>query len=235
MKPLILTLLLTLSGSLAWAQSEMSETTIAVTGTGTVYAEPDLATFDVGVSAFQEDVIAASEEVSGRVSRLIATLQSLGVAEQDIRTVDVSIFPEQNYNRDGELTGTRFRVVNRVRVSVRDTSQLSTLLGRSIQTGANEVSNVRYTFADPKALEDQARAQAMDAARDKAEQLAELAEVELGAVQRIVEQGGGAQPMPQARMMQMEAAASDMPVSAGQLSVSVSLQVNYAVAQPTQE
>ncbi len=232
MKPLILAMLLTLFGSLAWAQSEMSETTIAVTGTGTVYAEPDLATFDAGVSAFQEDVIAASEEVSERVARLIATLQSLGVAERDIRTVDVSISPEQNYNRDGELTGTRFRVVNRVRVSVQDTLRLGTLLGRSIQAGANEVSNVRYTFADPKALEDRARAQAMNTAKDKAEQLAELAEVELGAVQRIVEQGGGSQPVPQEVRMMAAEAASDMPVSAGQLSVSVSVSVDYAIVEP---
>ena len=230
MKPLILAILLSLLGSPTWAQSEMTET-IAVTGTGTVYAEPDLATFDAGVSAFQEDVIAASEEVSERVSHLIATLQALGVAERDIRTVDVSIFPEQNYDRDGELTGTRFRVVNRVRVSVQDTSQLGTLLGRSVQAGANEVSNINYTFADPKALEDRARAQAMNAARDKAEQLAELAGVELGAVQRIVEQGGGSQPAPQEVRMMAAEAASDMPVSAGQLSVSVSLQVNYQIAQ----
>ena len=226
---LILASLLTLLGSLVWAQEGLSENTVAVTGTGTVYAEPDLATFDVGVSAFQQDVIQASDEVSDKVARVIATLEALGVAAEDIRTVDISIFPEQNYNREGELTGTRFRVVNRLRVTVQDTSQLSTLLGRSVQAGANEVSNVRYTFADPKALEDEARARAMSAARDKAEQLASLAGVQLGAPQRIVEQGGGSQPFPQARMMAAEADSS-MPVSAGQLSVSVSLSVNYAIS-----
>lgn len=230
MKPLLLTLLLALLSPLAWAQNNFDENTISVTGTGTVYAEPDLATFDVGVSALQKDVVAASDEVSEKVAQIMATLEALGVAEQDIRTVEVSIFPEQNYNRDGELTGTRFRVVNRLRVSVQDTAQLGTLLGRSIQAGANEVSNVTYTFANPKALEDRARADAMSAAKDKAEQLASLAGVELGAVKRIAEQGGGAPPTPQARMMQMEAG-SDMPVSAGQLSVSVSLGVVYEIAE----
>ena len=228
MKPPILALLLTL-GSLVWAQSA-DENTISVTGVGTVYAEPDIATFDVGVSALNEDVAVASEEVSSNVERILATLGSLGVAEEDIRTVGINISPEQNYNREGELTATRFRISNRVRVTVRDTAQLGTLLGRSVQAGANEVSRVRYTFADPKALEDSARERAMEAARDKAEQLASLAEVELGTPRRIVEQGGGSQPMPQARMMAAEAV-SDMPVSAGQLSVSVSVQVDYAIAQ----
>ena len=229
MKPLIFAVLLTLS-SLAWAQGSANDNTISVTGVGTVYAEPDMATFDVGVSALNEDVTVASEEVSSKVERILATLASLGVAEEDIRTVGINISPEQNYNCEGELTATRFRVSNRVRVTVRDTAQLGTLLGRSVQAGANEVSNVRYTFADPKALEDRARERAMEAARDKAEQLASLAEVELGTPRRIVEQGGGSQPMPQARMMAAEAV-SDMPVSAGQLSVSVSVQVDYAIAQ----
>ena len=227
---LILASLLTLLGSLAWAQDGLSENTIAVTGTGTVYAEPDRAMVDVGVSAFQADVTQASEEVSEKVARIIATLEALGVAERDIRTVDISIFPEQNYNREGELTGTRFRVVNRLRVTVQDTEQLGTLLGRSVQAGANEVSNVRYTFADPKTLEDEARARAMGAARDKAEQLASLAGVQLGAPQRIVEQGGGSQPFPQQTRMMAAEADSSMPVSAGQLSVSVSLSVNYAIS-----
>ena len=227
---LILASLLTLLGSLAWAQDGLSENTIAVTGTGTVYAEPDRAMVDVGVSAFQADVTQASEEVSEKVARIIATLEALGVAERDIRTVDISIFPEQNYNREGELTGTRFRVVNRLRVTVQDTEQRGTLLGRSVPAGANEVSNVRYTFADPKTLEDEARARAMGAARDKAEQLASLAGVQLGAPQRIVEQGGGSQPFPQQTRMMAAEADSSMPVSAGQLSVSVSLSVNYAIS-----
>ena len=229
MKPLILVSLLTLFGALAWAQDGLGESTIAVTGTGTVYAEPDRAMFDVGVSAFQQDVTQASDEVSDKVTQIIATLEALGVAERDIRTVDISIFPEQNYNREGELTNTRFRVVNRLRVTVQDTEQLSTLLGRSVQAGANEVSNVRYTFADPKTLEDEARAQAMSAARDKAEQLASLAGVQLGVVQRVVEQGGGSQPFPQQTRMMAAEADSSVPVSAGQLSVSVSLSVNYAI------
>ena len=70
----------------------------------------------------------------------------------------------------------------------------------------------------------------MSAARDKAEQLASLAGVQLGAPQRIVEQGGGSQPFPQQTRMMAAEADSSMPVSAGQLSVSVSLGVNYAIS-----
>ena len=226
--PVLFVWLLSAFTTLALAQDRAAEG-IAVTGTGTVYAEPDLATFDVGVSALGEDVSATSEEVNSTAARIISTLQALGVDEQDIRTVGIEIFPEQNYNREGELTGVRFRVANRVRVTVRDTAQLGALLGRSVQAGANEVSNIRYTFADPEALEAQARAAAMTAAREKAEQLAGLAEVELGAVTRVVEQGG-TQPAPQMRGVQMEAA-SDMAVSAGQLAVSVSVQVDYAIGE----
>ena len=213
----------------AWAQGERTGAAVAVSATGTAYGVPDRASFDAGVSVLDKDVSRATARVSERVSSLLAALTAAGVAETDVRTVSFNVFPEQLYE-GGQPTGVRYRVVNTVRVTARDAAQLGSLLGESVAAGANEVANVVYAVADPDALEQQARVQAMRAARAKAEQLARLGGAELGEVQRIAEQIGanGGVPVDMVRMESMAAdAAISVPVAGGQLEVTVSVSVIY--------
>ena len=215
----------------AWAQGEGTGATVAVSATGTAYGVPDRASFDAGVSVLDEDVAQATAEVSRRVGGLLASLTAAGVAEADVRTLQFNIFPEQLYDESGQPTRLRYRVVNTVRVTVLDTAQLGALLGESVAAGANEVANVVYTVADPGALERQARARAMRAARAKAEQLAGLGGAELGDVRRIAEQTGtgGNDPVGMLRMDMAADAAASVPVAGGQLEVTVSVSVVYGL------
>ena len=204
---------------------------VSVSATGTAYGVPDRASFDAGVSVLGEDVSQATAGVSARVRGLLSALTAAGVAEADVRTLQFNIFPEQLYDESGQPTRLRYRVVNTVRVTVRDTAQLGALLGESVAAGANEVANVVYTVADPGALERQARARAMRAARAKAEQLAGLGGVELGDVRRIAEQtgAGGNEPVGMLRMDMAADAAASVPVAGGQLEVTVSVSVVYGL------
>lgn len=216
--------------SVTFAQSP--QRSIAVSASGTAYGEPDEASFDAGVSALNEDVQTATAQVNERVSSLLAALQEAGVAERDIRTTNVSIYPEQSYDNSGQPGQLRYRVVNSVHVTVRDTEQLGRLLGLSVEAGANEISGVAFSVADPGALERQAREEAMNAAHAKAVQLAALAPVELGQVRSISEttQGGSPQPLPEFRAEAMASdAGASMPVSSGQLAVTVTVQVVYGI------
>ena len=217
--------------SAAWAQAE-GGAGVAVSATGTVYGAPDRAAFDAGVSVLAEDVEQATAGVSERVSSLLAALTAAGVAEADVHTVAFNIFPEQLYDDRGQPTRLRYRVVNSVRVTVRDPERLGTLLGKSVAAGANEVANVVYTVADPGALEQQARARAMGAARDKAEQLARLGGAELGELRQVREGAlaDGGVPLPFARNESLLAAdAASVPVAGGQLEVTVSVSVVYGL------
>lgn len=203
-----------------------------MSATGTAYGEPDRAGFDAGVSVLNEDVRAATTQVSERVSSLLAALSAAGVAEEDIRTVNFNVFPEQLYGNNGQPTRLRYRVVNTVHVTVRDTAQLGALLGVSVAAGANEVSNVVYTVADPSALERQARVRAMRAARGRAEQLARLGGTDLGELRQVREGTivDGGVPLPLARFESLAAdEAANVPVTGGQLEVTVSVQVVYSL------
>lgn len=217
---------------LSAAFAQRSTGGVTVSAIGTAYGEPDEASFDAGVSALDENVQAATTAVSRRVSSLLAALQEAGVAERDIRTTNFTIYPEQVYDNNGQPTKLRYRVVNTVHVTVRNTENLGTLLGMSVEAGANEVSNVVFAVADPSALERQARESAMNAARAKAEQLAQFGDAELGELRRVTEgaQPGGAEPLPQFRLEASVAdAGGNVPVSSGQLAITVTVQVTYSL------
>ena len=206
---------------------------VIVTATGTAYGEPDQASFDAGVSVLNADVRAATTQVNERVSSLMSALKAAGVAERDVRTVDFSVFPEPRYDNQGQVTQMRYRVVNTLHVTVRDTAQLGTLLGTSVEAGANDVSNVSYNFSDRGVLERQARKQAMARARQKATQLTRFGQAQLGEVRRIVEGTNPNQPF-EARTFAtgMDLAQNEsleVPVSGGQLAVTVSVQVTFGL------
>jgi len=150
-----------------------------------------------------------------------------------IRTSQFNIWPDQRYDNSGNPVETTFRVNHILSITVRDTESVGDVLAESINSGANSVQNIRYTFADSKELQKEARAAAMEAARDKAQQLADLAGVSLGKVIRIDEgsSGGGfPTPMPVARMAFANEMADSVPVSGGQLAVQVNLFVVYDIS-----
>lgn len=233
-KLLLVGLLLLLSTAFAQNAPGAAARSVTVTATGTAYGEPDEASFDAGVSALNADVQTATARVSERVSSLMDALRAAGVADEDIRTSSFTIYPEPAYGRNGQIREMRYRVANTLHATVRDTSRLGALLGSSVEAGANEVSNVVYTFADRSALERQAREQAMANAREKAEQLAQFGGAELGRVRRIIEGSNNADPFADEDLVlsaaeSLDSARFDVPVSSGELAVTVAVQVTFGL------
>ena len=209
------------------AQSETPRG-IYVQGTGTVYAEPDIATVEVGVDLREQDVREVVRRATQQMNAVLAALRAAGVEERDIQTVQFSLHREERYNRDDlpELLG--YRVRNVVRVTVRDMAGTGEAIASAVEAGANVVGSIHFAFSDPEALVAQAREDAVADARAKAEQLAAAAGVVLGRLEQLSE---SAAPMPfamDAPVMRAEMAA--VPVAPGELAVSVTVSLRYAIA-----
>lgn len=230
-KLLLVGLLLLLPTALAQSAPGASTKSVTVTATGTAYGTPDEAGFDTGVSVLNADVQVAIDQVNERVSSLMSALETAGVAERDVRTLIFTVFPEPRYDNQGQVTQMRYRVINTLHVTVRDTAQLGTLLGASVEAGANDVSNVIYNFSNRGILERQARRQAMARARQKATQLARFGQAQLGEVRRIAEGTNPTQPFEDIAFASAESADSrfEVPVSTGQLAVTISVQVTFGL------
>ncbi|MDZ7704707.1 MAG: SIMPL domain-containing protein [Trueperaceae bacterium] len=211
----------------AFAQ-ESAERSVTVDGTGTVYAAPQIARVDLGVSVLNDDPGAAVEAANEQMRAVIDALVDLGIERADLQTTNFNLFREERYDGSGSRpSSSSYRVDNTLRVTVRDTEQVGAVLSRAIEAGANAVNALNYTFADAAALEEEARALAVEDARAKAEQLAMLVGSSLGPAQTITATSGGGGPMPSFRAEAMMMA--DVPVESGQLAVSVSLQIRFAL------
>lgn len=213
--------------------------TITVTGTGAAFGEPDIAYFEAGIDVVSENIADATAQSSATIQAITDALIAAGVDTLDIRTAGFNIYREDRMPSmaasssdpaDSQVVAV-YHVNNILSVTVRDVSRLGELLNLAITSGANMINTVQYSFSDPAVYEAQARETAMADARTRAEQLAQLAGVQLGEVVSVVEGGNVSLPMFSADFSaRAVGGGGNIPVSGGSLAVNVSLQVVFAIA-----
>ena len=180
------------------ASSPAVQPRISVNGTGSISAKPDMATIQVGVQVQNTSLDAAQAEAATKMDAVMKQLKDAGIADKDITTSQYAVSPMMNYPQNGAPTVTGYQVTNIVSVNVRDLTKAGKLIDSLVASGANSVYGVSFGFSDPSALMKQARAAAMADAKDKAQQLATLGSVGLGAPIVIEDQGGNMPPTPDA-------------------------------------
>lgn len=208
------------------AARAQTEAGILVTGSGTVYGSPDQALIDVGVNIDDASVGDALRRADEAMLAVREAALALGVAADDVRTTSFNVWREELRDRDGNVTGERYHVQHSYQVVARDSAAVGDLLTAMVGAGANQVGGIQYTLSDPADLQRQAREAAMRDARAKAEELASLAGLTLGAPVAITE--SGAVPGPGAQFALREGLGGGS-VSAGQLAVRVEVEVRYAI------
>ncbi len=197
--------------------------TLTVVGQASVSGKPDVALINVGVETFAATVGQATQQNSEKMAAVMARLKDLGIADKDIQTSNFNItFERQGY----DLSSGQYRVSNTVQVKVRDPQQVSSTLDALIEAGANQVWGVSFTIEDQTALEDQARAKAMEDAQRRGADLAKLEGVQLGQILQMTENGTYG-PIYGGGGYSKEAAAG--PFSPGEVEVSFQVQVTFAI------
>jgi uncharacterized protein YggE len=159
--------------------------TISVTAEGKVTAVPDLATVSLGVLTQGESVSSVQDEGSKKINKITEFVKAQGVDAKDITTSDFSIYPQQDY-QTGKPVITGYQSNQTISVKVRGVDKspekLGKILAGAVQAGSNQVNGVNLSFDDPNNLQQQARLQAIDKAKQKAQELAEATHLKLGNV-----------------------------------------------------
>ena len=163
------------------------------------------------------------------MDRVINALTDNGVDDKDIQTQYFSIDRVTRWDREGEeeiVVG--YRVTNTVTAKIREIDKAGSIIDAVAAAGGDftRINSIGFSVDDPSAYYDEARQEAMADARAKAEQLAELAEVELGKPTYISE--GIISPVYQ-RSMYEGAAPPTTPISPGEMELTLSVQVVYAI------
>jgi uncharacterized protein YggE len=205
-----------------------AESGISVVGEGIVVAQPTQARVTFGVEVIERSLSAAQRSAASQMDAVVNRLLELGVDRSDIQTVRFSVQPEYNQQvRPPALVG--FRVSNAVSAKLKDVNTIGTTLDAVVEAGAVRVNHIQFEMADPAALKDQAREQAMNNARRKAEQLARLSGVALGRPIRIEESDRGDVTPVAAAPAAREAMQATTPILPGELQVQTTVHVVYAI------
>ncbi len=219
------------AGGPSGAVAPEAQNAISVSGEGKVSAEPDMAEIIIGVESRAPTAKEAASQNSEDMNEVMAVLEGMGIAEEDIQTIDYSIRVEMDYRGDEGPKVVGYVVDNAVRVKVRDLDLVGDLLDQATEAGANNIYGITFTVEDPRPFQEQAREMAVAEARSKAGQLAEAADVRLGDLLSLSEYLVGG-PV----YVERAAAAEGMgggapPISPGQLEITVQVQMSYEIVQ----
>ncbi len=204
---------------------------VTVVGEGTVSIQPDIATASIGVEVVRPTVREASVAAEAIMEEVQAALLSQNLDESDIQTRHFSIFAER-FGPGGLLDedDVRYRVSNTVFITIQDLESIGDVLDAAIDAGANNIYGVDFSLADPASVESEARAKAVADAYDKAEELADIIDVEVGdvmGISEIIGQGGGFFGGNFSRMAAAEMGGGSGPISPGELNLTMQLQITY--------
>ena len=205
---------------------------LSVSGTGEVAVKPDISVVTLGVEAEAKTVADAQQQANQAMSAVMTALTTNGIADKDVKTTNFSIQPVWNYNTgingNNQRTLEGYQVSNIVNVTIRNVDKTGTIIDAVTVAGGDLtiVENISFTVENPGPYNDQARELAIKDAIAKAQQTASLAGVSLGKLLYISESGGSVPPVP---IAYKDVAGSGTSISSGQLEISLSVQVVYAI------
>ena len=172
--------------------------TVTVSGTGEVFAVPDIATFTLSVDEKAKTVADAQTAATAKINKIFDYLKGKGIAEKDIKTLNYNVNPTYEYQGvvcsggycpPGKSVLTGYEVNQTLSVKVRDTKQAGTLLTGVGGLGVSNVSGLDFTIDDQDKIEAQARKAAITDAKQKARVLSDDLGVRLVRIVSFSESG----------------------------------------------
>lgn len=224
----------------------------SVEGEGKVVVVPDVAEFSFTVLT-QGGVNLASlqKENARKANGAIAFVKSKGIAEKDISTQSYNVTPRyQHFDcRPSPLGGTvsrpteqsvrqacpppeivGYEVSQTTLLKVRNFDGIGDLLSGVVAEGANAVSQLSFAIDDPVKAENEARAQAIEKAKEKAKAIAKAGNFRLGRLLSIQE---GVKPIFRAQPFgvskSFEEAAMAPAIEPGSQDIQVAMTLTYEI------
>jgi uncharacterized protein YggE len=181
---------------------------ITVTGVGTISVVPDAVRFNATVSIVGSTNASALSSASKSAAAVRAALLKAGIATKDIRSANISVYPEYNWTQE---TGTKI-------TGYRASQSFDVL----------QLGGVMPTTLNPATSTEEARAAAVANAKSKAASYAKLLGTSIGKVLSLEEQSSPvySSPFPMAKA---EAADTAVQIDLGEQDVTVTITVRWAL------
>ena len=209
--------------------AQLNRLGISVQGRATRSVEPDHAIVRLGIEAVGPTSAEATAELSEKSNQIVQAAADSGVAETDIQTSGLSLFPV--YGDIDELqqpTILGYRASANYRITVRVIDDVSALLDAALEAGANSVDGVEFASNQITATREELLAEATHEAARKAEAIAAALNGKLGGLIWLDEEYFATDPLPARAFATAEASFGGAPaVAAGSLTITVQVRANF--------
>lgn len=168
--------------------------TISMSAEGKVSSTPDLATINIGVISNGSTAKQVTDDMSVKSNKIIDFVKQQGIDAKDITTSNFSVYPTYDYQNGGnKING--YQGSESISIKVRgvdkSTDKLSKVLDGAVTSGSNQIQGISFGFDDADNLRQEARKQAIEKARQKAQELADATGLKLGRIVSISESSFG--------------------------------------------
>jgi len=163
---------------------------ISVSASAESSQAPDIARISAGVTSHAQDARSALSQNSADMAWVMAALRAAGIAERDIRTSRINLEATYRRPRDQDPVFTGYRASNTVTVKLREIDDLGEVLTALVEHGANQINGPWFEIEDPDAIRAQVRLDALNNARQRADQYAAALGLKVVGVISIDEGGG---------------------------------------------
>ena len=204
---------------------------ISIMGEGKVTGIPDVANIQLGYSIEKKTVAAAQKDNTDKMNAVIEKLKKdFKIETKDIQTANYYIAPQYDW-ANGKQTLRSYLVSQNLDVKVRNMDLVSKIIEAAGTIGLNQVGNLAFAIDDPEKLREQARAKALEQAKQKAETLANVVGVKLGKVISFSESSNNQLPIYYDKaVMGMGGGGSSAPaVEAGSNEIVIVATVEYEI------
>ena len=211
----------------------VTENGVTLDATGSVKVVPDGVQFNFSVFAVEATSKSASERANVLANQARVALNESKIDKEDISTQNVSVYPEYSYSPEGKQTLIGFRASQSFAVTLRDTEEAGAVVDEVLLLVGTDltIDTLAPILLDTSDALEQARENAIKLAKKKAEDYADLLDVELGDVISVREFSGSSS-IPQPWLRDMATADSlestKTVVDLGTQEVTVTVEVRWA-------
>lgn len=207
-----------------------SGTILSVAAEGRVERAPDIADLSAGVVTSAPTASQAMRDNATRMTTVIAALRKEGVPERDIQTTGLSLQPQYHYreNQPPQLTG--YQAVNNVSVQLRKLGDIGRIIDVLVAQGANQVNGPNFRLDQPDVALDEARTQAVQKARQRADLYARSLGMQVRRIVQVNEGGYAPPPVPMmVPQMARDVAEKSVttPIAPGQVQLTIPVNVVF--------
>lgn len=179
------------------------QTIIDFSGTGEVFAAPDIAVMNLTEREEAKTVKQAQDVVTGKISKVLSFLKENGIADKDIKTNNYSSYPKYDYIYETDITCgsqtcpprpakqiiTGYEVSQNIEVKIRNIDNTNIVVDGLGKIGITEMNGPNFAIDKEDALKAEARRIAINDAKAKAVVLAKDLGVQLVRIVSFSESG----------------------------------------------